>query len=598
MSKRPSKKPNRTYIGGQAVLEGVMMRGKRSMATAVRDEDGEIRLETVRLKPQEEKNFFVRLPIIRGMVNFFISMVTGVKTLMRSAEVYGGEEPSKFEKWLSEKFKIDIMDIVIFLGVAIGLGLSVLLFILSPQWITELISRLTPISENSLAFNFIEGGFRILIFVLYILLTSLLKDIRRTYMYHGAEHKTISCFESGKELTVENVRGCSRVHDRCGTTFMFFVMVVSILVFSVANSFLHVSGPLRALVKIALLPIVAGLSYELLKGLAKTDSWVVYPLKLPGLALQHITTREPDDSMIEVAITAFQQVLKMDADESIPTEQFVTARKIQDLKKDVSKILTDAGITDESDAEWIVALTCSVKRSEIENNNNFVSPRKTEEALRIARERATRRPLWYVIGNTEFYGRKFFVDERVLIPRPETEMLVYNAIKCVNSQSRVLDLCTGSGAIAVTIQAEVGCTVDAVDISEGALEVAKKNAEENGAKVRFIQSDLFSGVEGKYDLIISNPPYVTTGEISTLDEEVKREPKIALDGGEDGLDFYRKIAAEAENHLESCGVLIMECGMGQAESIAAMLKDYENVEIIDDLNGIQRIVKAVLKREQ
>ena len=318
MGKKRCKKPNRTSIGGQAVLEGVMMRGVSSMATSVRDENGDIRVETKRITPSAKKNVILRLPIIRGVVNFFASMVTGIKTLMRSAEVFGGDEPSKFDKWLSKKLKIDVMDIVIFLGVALGLGLSVLLFILSPQWVAELISKFTTVEENSLAFNFIEGGLRMLIFIAYILIIGLMKDIKRTFMYHGAEHKTISCFEEGKELTVENVRGCSRVHDRCGTTFMFLVMLVSILVFSVANSFLGVTGILRSLIKIALLPLIAGLSYELLKGLAKTDCFIFFPIKLPGLLLQKITTREPTDDMIEVAITSFNAVLEMDADETIP----------------------------------------------------------------------------------------------------------------------------------------------------------------------------------------------------------------------------------------------------------------------------------------
>ncbi len=594
MGKKRCKKPNRTNIGGQAVLEGVMMRGTSSMATSVRDENGDIRIETKRITPSAKKNVILRLPIIRGVVNFFVSMVTGVKTLMRSAEVFGGDEPSKFDNWLSKKLKIDVMDIVIFLGVALGLGLSVLLFILSPQWVAELISKFTTIEDNSLAFNFIEGGLRMLIFIAYILLVGLMKDIKRTFMYHGAEHKTISCFEEGKELTVENVRECSRVHDRCGTTFMFLVMLVSILVFSVANSFLGVTGILRSLVKIALLPLVAGLSYELLKGLAKTDCFIFFPIKLPGLLLQKITTKEPTDDMIEVAITSFKAVLEMDADETIPERQFITARKICELKEDVLKIFKDNGIDEESDAEWIVSIVCNIKRSEIKDNLKYVSPREVEKAYNVANERISGRPLWYIIGNTEFYGRKFNVDERVLIPRPETEELVYNAIKHLNKESKVLDLCTGSGAIAVTIKLETNAEVYASDISLGALEVAKLNAKELGAEINFIESDLLSGINDKFDMIISNPPYIKTEELESLQKEVKFEPVLALDGGTDGLDFYRKIAESAKNNLNDGGILIFECGINQAQDIKNLLDGYKNIEIIKDLNGIERIVKAEL----
>ena len=594
MGKKRCKKPNRTSIGGQAVLEGVMMRGVSSMATSVRDENGDIRVETKRITPSAKKNVILRLPIIRGVVNFFASMVTGIKTLMRSAEVFGGDEPSKFDKWLSKKLKIDVMDIVIFLGVALGLGLSVLLFILSPQWVAELISKFTTVEENSLAFNFIEGGLRMLIFIAYILIIGLMKDIKRTFMYHGAEHKTISCFEEGKELTVENVRGCSRVHDRCGTTFMFLVMLVSILVFSVANSFLGVTGILRSLVKIALLPLIAGLSYELLKGLAKTDCFIFFPIKLPGLLLQKITTREPTDDMIEVAITSFNAVLEMDADETIPERQFITARKICELKEDILKIFKDNNVDEESDAEWIVSIVCGIKRSEIKDNLKYVSPREVEKAYNIAKERISGRPLWYIFGNTEFYGRKFNVDERVLIPRPETEELVYNAIKCMNKESKVLDLCTGSGAIAVTIKLETNAEVYASDISLDALEVAKLNASELGAEVNFIQSDLLSEITDKFDMIISNPPYIKTEDLESLQKEVKFEPILALDGGNDGLDFYRKITESAKNNLNDGGILIFECGINQAQDIKNLLDGYKNIEIIKDLNGIERIVKAEL----
>ena len=597
MSTKRSKKPNRTSIGGQAVFEGVMMRGSSSMATAVRDEEGTIRIESKRITPAKKKNIFFRLPIIRGAINFFVSMVTGVRTLMRSAEVYGGDEPSKMDKWLAKKFKIDVMSVVIFFGVALGLGLSVLLFILSPQWISELISRYTSIEINSLAFNFIEGGIRILIFILYILLTSLMKDIKRTYKYHGAEHKTISCYEAGLELNVENVRKCSRVHDRCGTTFMFFVMLVSILVFSVANSFLNVTGILRALVKIALLPIVAGLSYELLKGLAKTDFFLFYPIKLPGLLLQRITTSEPDDEMIEVAIAAFNTVLEMDADESIKPRDFITSRRICDLLKDVKGVLSEGGVTDESDAEWIVSIVCDVNRSEIFDNLVYVKPSVTERALKIAKERATGKPLWYIFGDTEFYGKTIKVDSRVLIPRPETEELVYNAIKCINENSIVLDLCTGSGAIAIVVKAETNATVDAVDVSEDALTVARENARINNVDVSFIKSDLFDALDEnkKYDLIVSNPPYIKTEDIKSLAREVSYEPSIALDGGYDGLDFYRRIAEKAPSYLAPEGVLIMECGAEQATEISAMLGAFKNVQIIKDLNDIERIIKAELK---
>ena len=598
MKKEKKNKKNRTTsIGGQAVLEGVMMRGASSMATAVRDEEGTIRIESERLKPASKKNFILRLPIIRGIVNFFSSMVVGTKTLMRSADVYGESEPTKFENWLSKKLKIDLMTLMIWIGVLLGLAFSVFLFVVCPQWLTSLIAKWTGISKSGFLYNLIEGLIRVCIFVLYIVLTSLMKDIRRTYMYHGAEHKTITCYESGMELTVENVKKCRRVHNRCGTTFLFFVMLISILVFSLVNSFAKLEGVYRMLLKIALLPLVAGLSYELLKGLAKTECWVFYPLKAPGLLLQRLTTREPDDDMMEVAIAAFNKVLEMDADESIAPVKFVTPEKVNKCLERVNKELKEGGITDESDGEWIVSIVSGVKRSELKQNQSLISASKVDKINAYVKERISGRPLWYIVGNTEFYGFTLDVDERVLIPRPETEELVEHALKDINENSEVLDLCTGSGAIAIAVKKLTNAKVTAVDISDKAIELAKSNARKNNAEIEFVLSDMFDGIgERKFDVIISNPPYIRSDDIQTLDKEVKSfEPILALDGGNDGLDYYRKIFQNASKYLKNCGVLYLECGINQAQEIADMFNGYET-EIIKDINGIDRIIKIKIQR--
>ncbi len=593
MSKK-DKKVTKTSIGGQAVLEGVMMRGKTAMATAVRDAEGKIRMETKRVTPPEKQPWILRAPIIRGVVNFINSMVGGSKTLMRSAEVYGEEEePSKFEKWLAEKLHVDLMGVVTTIALILGLGLSVLLFVMLPQWVSNGISALTGIESTSFWYNLIEGLVRIFIFVCYILLTSLMKDIRRTYMYHGAEHKTITCYEKGLELTPENARTCTRVHNRCGTTFLFFVMLVSILVFSVANTFLGVQGVWRMLLKIALLPLVAGLSYELLKALAKTDSWILFPLKAPGLALQRITTREPDDGMLEVAIAAFKKVLEMDADPTIPEEQFVTALKTNVLLEQVNKILAPANV-DESDGEWIVSILSGIPRSDLAKSTQLCQPSVVERAFDWAKQRLEGAPLWYITGDAEFYGYTFKVDSRVLIPRPETEELCEYALSLIKDGDSVLDLCTGSGAIAVTLAKKSSATVYASDISEGALELASQNAELNQASVQFIHSNLFESIEGKFNLIVSNPPYIPTADVQQLDKEVKDyEPILALDGGADGLDFYRLIAKNASEYLEDCGLLLMEFGIGQAQDIANLLEEnFTEIEIKKDISGKERIIKA------
>lgn len=592
------KKIKKTSIGGQAVLEGVMMRGRTGVATAVRDSDGVIRIEAERITPPEKKSVFVKLPIIRGIVNFFSSLVTGTKILMRSAEVYGGDddEPSKFEKWLAKTFKIDVMDVVLFFGVALGLVFSIALFFILPTFLGGLIGKAAP-NMPPIVKNLIEGGIRILIFVGYILFTSLLKDIKRTYMYHGAEHKTITCYEKGLDLTVENVKKCRRVHDRCGTTFMFFVMFVSILVYSVFGAIFPVLNEnvgLKMLSRIVLLPLIAGLSYELLKLLAKTDSPLVLPLKAPGLLLQMLTTKEPDEQMMEVAIAAFDKVLKMDEDPNEPVCKFVCPEKVSVVTENLKKKFRSSSV-DETDAEWIVSIVTGIKRSELGGDSRVKSSHidKIEE---LAAERIKGKPLSYVLGNADFYGYEIKVDERVLIPRPETEELVSEVLKVVKNTDKVLDLCTGSGAIALVINKKSGASVTATDISEAALEVAKENFKQFDAAVETRLIDLYGDLSEKFDIIVSNPPYIKTEEIDALDKEVKDyEPRIALDGGEDGLDFYRRICEGAKQRLSEHGKLFLEAGYGEAEEIKKMLENDFNVEIIKDISGIDRIIKAELK---
>ena len=251
-----------TSIGGQAVIEGVMMRGTRSMATAVRDEKGNIVVESKYIKPTKDKNFLFRTPFLRGIFNFVGTMFMGVGTLLRSGEVFDGEtQPSKVEKWFAKTFKVDVFSVVMAFAVVVGVALSLLLFYFLPQLAVTGIAALFKIDTDAnigvqIGMNLLEGAIRMLIFVAYIAATALMKDVRRTYMYHGAEHKTISCYEHGLELTVENARTMSTIHDRCGTTFMFLTMVISVLVFSLTGWSDQLW--LRLLLRLALIPIVAG----------------------------------------------------------------------------------------------------------------------------------------------------------------------------------------------------------------------------------------------------------------------------------------------------------------------------------------------------
>lgn len=298
-------------VGGQAVLEGIMMKGKEKYAIAVRREDGTVSLSEHTFVSVRSKSRFLRLPIIRGIVGFVESMVLNFKTLSISAEQYGSldeiEPETKFEKWISRKFGDKLLNIVMGISLFLGVLLALGLFMLLPTYATKGIEALFSINLGVWK-SAVEGVLKIAIFIAYILLVSLMKDIRRTFEYHGAEHKSIFCYESGEELTVENVKKHRRYHPRCGTSFIFVVLIISILI----NSLPIVpwgNALLRMAVKLLMLPLIVGISFEFIMFAGKHDNIITKIFSAPGLWMQRITTREPDDQQIEVAIIALKKAL-------------------------------------------------------------------------------------------------------------------------------------------------------------------------------------------------------------------------------------------------------------------------------------------------
>jgi len=288
-------------VGGQAVIEGVMMKGAEDIAIAVRKPDGEIVVKKEKLKSNRKK--ISKIPIIRGMFTFVDSMVLGVNALLYSAEFVDVEEEEKKKASKLDEF---LEKNIIWISVVISIVFSVGLFILLP---TVLVGIFKAYIDNTLILNGIEGIVRIAIFLGYILAISGMKDIRRVFEYHGAEHKSIFCYEHGEELTVENVKKYGRLHPRCGTSFLFIVRIVSILLCSLFSW----SGVLmRLLIRILLIPIVAGISYEIIKWAGKSESKLSCIVSAPGMWLQKLTTREPDDKQIEVAVEALKNVLVPD----------------------------------------------------------------------------------------------------------------------------------------------------------------------------------------------------------------------------------------------------------------------------------------------
>lgn len=318
MSEDKNKVLHKTSVGGQALIEGIMMQGPKGAAVSVRTPDGSIDTEKVEVKHAKDKFKPLGWPVIRGVVAYIESMLFGYKCLMMSAEKSGLEDiedseenMSKLDKWLNDHINKKVLGVLTAIASVLGVGLAFLLFFYLPTVAVNFINKLSGDALVNYRALF-EGIIRMIIFVAYIALVSLMKDIKRTFMYHGAEHKTIFCYEKGCELTVDNVRKQSRFHPRCGTSFIFVILIISVIIssaISVAWPQLRDQTVIWIAVKILILPLITGLSYEFIKYAGKHDNVFVKILSAPGLWMQRLTTKEPDDDMIEVALEAFKAVI-------------------------------------------------------------------------------------------------------------------------------------------------------------------------------------------------------------------------------------------------------------------------------------------------
>ena len=321
------EKIHRTTIGGQALIEGIMMKGPEKTAMAVRTKEGEIVIEE---KENKQRKWYNKAPFIRGTINFVSQLLDGYYYLSRSAELSGmadedgEEEMSKFEKWLDNKFGDKIMGVIMTIAMIFGIALAILLFVFVPTWLFMLVQYLVGTAADLSPFqSLFEGILKIAIFITYMWIVSKTESIRRTYEYHGAEHKTIACYEHGLELTVENVKPQIRFHPRCGTSFIFLVLLISILIYSIfpitnqmfIDTFAVSEGLamiLRVSSKILLLPVIVSISYEVIRLAGRYDNVLTKIISAPGLWLQRLTTKEPDDSEIEAAIAAMNAVIPDD----------------------------------------------------------------------------------------------------------------------------------------------------------------------------------------------------------------------------------------------------------------------------------------------
>lgn len=624
-----------TKIGGQAIMEGVMMRGPDRVALAMRLPDGGFYLKTEK-KAMEGK--IMKVPLIRGVVAFVKSLVVGMGTLMKSADILEAylpedesAEPGRFEKKMTEKFgEKAIWNFLMLFAVAVSIILSVGIFVIFP---TIAVNWLGKYISSSIALNLIEGVFRIILFILYVLLISRMQDIKRLFQYHGSEHKTIHCYENGLELTPENAQQFYTLHPRCGTSFLMFVFIISLLLFSLLgwpNVWLRIAS------RVLLIPVIAGISYELLRWAGRSDNFAVRILSYPGLLMQKLTTAEPDESQLEVAILSLKAVLvppetpEIDGPvdkNGIPVPETDGSNPWPEISARAPRY-GDAPVSVENTLKWgrdclamiengkrdaddIFCYVMGFTHSELVTRAGELLDEKdvVEYEYRV-NKRLTGTPIQYILHYTEFMGLPFRVDERVLIPRQDTEILAAKALRLIDEKAildtsweapAILDMCTGSGALGVSIaHARARASVTMTDISEDALTVARENAAINGVSERcaFLAGDLFEPLSeaSVYHMIVSNPPYIRTADIATLAVEIREhEPFRALDGGADGLDYYKRIADAAPAHLLPGGILALETGYDQAEDVKAILwatGEFTDIRSYKDLAGLDRVVTA------
>ena len=344
-------------VGGQAVLEGVMMKAGNRMVTTCRKADGGLVVTDELFTSARQKYKVLDLPLIRGVVSFAESMIMSFKTMGASADALGleEEEPSKFEKWLAEKCGAKITDVVMIVALILGLGLSALLFVFLPIWLTAGINLLLgwafSVSMPAVVSATLEGFVKMAIFVGYLAAVSLMPDIKRTFMYHGAEHKSIACFEAGEELTPENARKHTRFHPRCGTSFMFFMILLGIfagLIIKTILPGLHTVA--YTLIRLLILPLLMGLGYEFIRYAGKHPSALTRALSAPGLWMQKITTKEPTEDMLEVAITSLKCSLRDDYPEF---KEFYEARPWEGMQNAECRMQSEDEAQSESEAQNI-----------------------------------------------------------------------------------------------------------------------------------------------------------------------------------------------------------------------------------------------------
>lgn len=573
------KSTNKKYekIGGMALFNGLLLKSKKR-ETVIEYKKDKIKIDITNV--QEDKiSIIEKIPIVRGLYSLIGTFSTCTPYIINSAN----NMLDKFiDNDLKEEVKINKFEIVTSYIIASLIILS--FFIILPNLLSILVS------DNIK--NIMQFLVQLSMFIIYLLLIKNIPILQSVYEYHGAEHKVVNAYENLnlEDITVENVKKQSRFHKRCGGNFVVYLLIFFLaltLVISTTNLYI------KTAIQIVSIPVIIGISYELLFLLSSFQGILSY-ISYPAMLIQIITTKEPSDEKIQIAIYALLGCVKENND--IALKEYIDKYiklNLKDKKYELNDMLR------------IVAKVKKVAKEEIFINLNSIILNFEEQIIldtllnKLYKDNI---PLQYILGKQYFYKEEYEVNENVLIPRADTEILVEKAIEYIEKENleTIIDMCTGSGCVGISIAKNSNIKFGfLVDISSKALEVARKNniLNETNNKMSILKSNLFDEFENiqqnKYDIIVSNPPYIKTSVIKTLDKCVQNEPLLALDGGDDGLFVYKNIIKQAKKILRNNGYLMLEIGYDQLEKITKLIKkekEYELIESVKDLSGNDRVV--------
>ena len=570
-------KKRKEKVGGMALFNGLMLRNKKREAVGKVDSQGNITVDITDIKSKNDEDIFTiyDVPIIRGIISMKNMIASSVPYVLKSSQ-------DILDKTSKEKVEIGKFELI----TAYVISITIILTLLAA--IPNFISTFLDVSIRNIS----QAIMQITAFVIYLLILAKVDTLKSLFEYHGAEHKVANAYEKldKKDITVENVKKESRFHTRCGGNFVvyLFLLILFVTVIIPSNNLIF-----KTILQVAILPFLAGFSYELVMYTEYLPNFLSF-LAYPAMSIQLITTKEPSDDKIELAIyTLFGCV---NGGNEIIVDKLIGKylEKNETLRKEFRK----------EDIYTIIASIKNIDRNEIYINEKelFLCYNEQIKVIRMLNKLYKEHiPIQYILGKVNFYNETYEVNKNVLIPRPDSEILVETAIEYVNDENlnTMLDMCTGSGCLGISITKNSNIKYTTlVDISKEALMVANKNIVLNNVvgKCFVLNSDLFSKLKNtniKYDIIVSNPPYIPTKDCEKLDITVKKEPILALDGGKDGMEYYKRILKEAIAFLNDNSIVIFEIGYDELEKFKKIIKEYKNyvmIKSVKDYGGNDRVV--------